>query len=96
MLDIVVRPDDGKDVPVKVTTRDVLQWEKVTQGKTLLDVVNENVTLGDFYTLAYFACTRTGVFKGKQKDFEAAYDIDIDSIVGAQVDDEPDPTPPEA
>ncbi|GAA1549951.1 hypothetical protein GCM10009804_03170 [Kribbella hippodromi] len=88
MITLKVTPDGGEPYTVTATSRDVLMWEKTTQGnKSFVDLVNAP-NLIDLYKVAHLASQRQGLFPGSYQDFEASCEVDGET----EDDPEPDPT----
>ena len=79
MLTVTVVPDNGTAHSLKVTTRDILKWERET-GKSFKDLEN-GASLADLYQLAWAAALRTGFYVGTLDQFEATHDIDFEAVV---------------
>lgn len=88
MLHLKIMPEDGDAFEVTATTRDIAKWEKTTKGATFASFQSEQ-KISDLYKIAFYACTRKGLYSGALADFENGVDLDI-------LDDEDegsDPTP---
>lgn len=85
MFTFTVRPDGGEPYALTATTRDILQWEKTSKGKTL-KTLQEQAPIEDFYKIAHFAAKRQQLFTGSLSEFEDSVDIDVEE------DEEENPT----
>lgn len=70
MIRFTVKPDGRPEYAVEGDTRDVLNWERVTHGKTFGGLM-DSLAMGDLYRIAYFASARQGLYEGTEKEFEA-------------------------
>ncbi|TKG58050.1 hypothetical protein [Prauserella endophytica] len=85
MIDFKIRPDGGEPFEVTATTRDILNWEKVTKGASLKQLM-EDLHAGDLYKVAHFASKRTQQFTGTLQEFEQSCDLEF------EIEEEKDPT----
>ena len=85
-IDFTVKPDGGEQYSVKATSRDVVVFEKVSKGRTLVNLLEERA-FTDLYRLAHIASKRQGMFTGTLQEFEETVDLDFDLE-----DDDTDPT----
>ncbi len=82
-----MRPDGGAEFEVRATSRDIVTWEKTSQGRTFADLGRP--AMSDFYGISYLAAKRQGLFEGNRKEWDTSVDIDVEE------DQEPDPTQPD-
>lgn len=85
MFTITVRPDGGEPFEVVATSRDVVNWERVTKGASITKL-RDAATYTDVYRIAHFAVQRTQQWAGTLDEFMATCDIEFEH------EDEPDPT----
>ncbi|MGA6164308.1 hypothetical protein [Amycolatopsis magusensis] len=86
MITFKLKDDTAETQEVTATTRDILNWERTTKGKSFGGLM-DNQEIGDFYKIAFFAAKRTIGFAGTQQEFEQRYDLEF------EVEEEADPTP---
>jgi hypothetical protein len=92
MITVKVKPDDAPEYEVTATSRDVLTWEKTTQGnKSFIDFMS-SPNLVDLYRIAHIASWRQGLFAGTLKEFEASCEVIFEQD---EQEGEPDPTRPD-
>lgn len=88
MFTFKVTPDEGKEFSVTADSRDIMLWEKTTQGRTL-GKLKDDLRMADLYKIAYLAVARTKKFDGDQAAFEKT------CVIEEQGDEEEaDPTSP--
>lgn len=91
---------DGEPVSVKADSRDVCVWEKTDkQGRAAIATILGEQRMADLYRLGHIAAKRQQLVQCGLQEFEARFLIEFDvedELVGADVDDEPDPTGPAA
>lgn len=85
MIEFKIKPDGGEPFAVTATTRDILNWEKVTKGASLKQLM-DNLHTADLYKVAHFAARRTQQFTGTLQEFEQSCDLDF------EIEEEQDPT----
>jgi hypothetical protein len=91
MITVKVKPDDAPEYEVTATARDVLVWEKTTNGsKSFIDFMSAP-NLVDLYRIAHIAAWRQGLFAGTLKEFEQSCEVIFDED---EQEGEPDPTRP--
>lgn len=86
MFDFRVTPDDGEPFNVEAQARDVLVWERKSNGKRVFSDLLDRTSLTDMYSLAHVAARRLGLFDGDLATFERTCDV------SGQPKPEPDPT----
>lgn len=74
MIEVEVRPDEGDNYTVTITSRDVRAWEKAGRGRKL--DVEGGVSFTALYELTWRAAKRGGKFEGALTDFEDTNDIE--------------------
>jgi hypothetical protein len=89
MFTFTVKPDQGDSYQLNATARDVLAWERGGRDRTVSRLM-QNTRLTDAYIVAHAAAKRLGLFDGPLASFEESVDL----VLGVEVEDEPDPTPP--
>jgi hypothetical protein len=77
VIDFKIVPDGGEPYEVTATTRDILNWEKVTKGASLKQLMEE-LHAADLYKVAHFASKRTQLFTGTLQEFEATCDLEFE------------------
>lgn len=87
MITLKVTPDTGEPYTVTATSRDVLMWEKTTQGNKSFFGLVKDPTMVDLYKVAHIASRRQGLFNGSLQEFENSCEVE-----GETEDEEPDPT----
>lgn len=89
MMDLRVEPIDGSEpYDLKVKSRDILAWEKVTKGMTFAKL-QEELNMRHVYNLAWRAAKRTGKFDDDLAAFEELHDVEF---LDDDEDDGSDPT----
>ncbi len=71
MIKFTVKPDGLPEFDVEGDTRDVLNWERTSKGKTFGGLM-DSLAMGDLYRIAYFASVRQSLWSGTEREFEAA------------------------
>lgn len=93
MFSIKVVPVDGAEsYHVKVTSRDLLRWERTTRGnKTTAQLINE-MPMGDLYKAARFAAIRLEFISPSVTVSEWEELVDIVPDMDVEEEEKPDPT----
>lgn len=76
MFEFEVKPDNGNNFRVTATARDVLLWERNNKGASMVQL-QQDMHMGDLYSIAYYAAKRQRLYDGTLKDFEESCDVDI-------------------
>ena len=76
MFLFTVKQDGREPYEVEATSRDIVQWEKVTREKTMKTLMEE-MSMVDLYKVAWFAARRLGKFHGTYEEWESLVDLDL-------------------
>lgn len=87
MITFTVRPDGGEPYELTAGSRDVLQWERTTKGKSAATLGD----MADMYKVAWLAAKRQGLYDGSLQDFETTVDLETEGDEDGS-DEGPDPT----
>lgn len=82
MMTLTVVPDSGDKFDVEIKSRDILAWERSASGAKSFNQLQEDLQLGDLYTLTYAAASRQGLVPGVNSlaEFEQGFDLDFTSL----------------
>ncbi|MBK1785136.1 hypothetical protein [Prauserella cavernicola] len=90
-LKITLTPEHGDAIDIETNSRDVLNWERTTKGASFGSFVDD-MHIVDLYKIAWYASRRLGEYSGPLKEFEQAFDLEVDRASDDEDDDELDPT----
>lgn len=76
MYEFRVIPDHADPFDLTVSSRDVLLWERTGKGKYAAKLA-ETGSYSDFYSIAYIAARRQGLWEGTREEFEQQCDIEL-------------------
>lgn len=79
-MEFTVNPDNGDKFTVVAAARDVMQWEKLNEGRSALDFAQGTARLVDMYQIAWIAAKRLKLFTGSLEDFEATCDLEFPEV----------------
>lgn len=88
MIKFSIKPDGAPQFEVEGDTRDVLNWERTSKGKTFGGLM-DSLAMGDLYRIAFFASKRQGLFAGTEREFEEQVVLVFKGLTDGQ-----DPTNP--
>lgn len=84
MINFSFKLDSGEEHVVTATSRDVLNWEKTTQGAMFGNLM-DNLRMTDLHKIAWFAAKRAGQFSGTEQEFNEQVDLTFKGLA-AQLD----------
>ncbi|QFU87880.1 hypothetical protein [Amycolatopsis sp. YIM 10] len=89
MITLKLKDDEGEVTELTATTRDIVLWERTHRGKTFKSI-QDNMSLIDFYGIAYCAVKRQNIVLmhdfANEKEFTDLFDLEF------EMDVEADPT----
>ncbi|HEX7038680.1 MAG TPA: hypothetical protein VF202_01045 [Trueperaceae bacterium] len=89
MFTFTVHPEGEEPFTVVAEWRDVVTWEKTSQGKRCFQDLQERLRAEDLNKLAWIAARRQGLFNGSLAEFDKTVNLDFKFD-----EEEPDPTQP--
>lgn len=75
MFTFHVIPDSGEPYDLKVSSRDVVVWEKIDRNNTISRLEN-TPRMSDIYSVAHIAAKRQGLFQGVYAEWETCVDLE--------------------
>jgi hypothetical protein len=90
VITVTVTPDGGEPYELTATARDVLNWEKTSRDKTVVDLLT-GFNMVDLYRVSHLAASRQQLFTGSLKEFEETCEVEFQE---EDQEPEPDPTQP--
>jgi hypothetical protein len=75
MFTFRIFPDNGEPYDLKVTSRDVVMWEKMDRTHTI-SRLESAPSVADLYSVTHVAAKRRGMFAGVLAEWENAVDLE--------------------